>query len=237
MKKQDFVFILILALIFVPFIVSQDAYNFLFDKQSGFNAIHPLTTAFVKFAILATLGELLGLRIKTGSYIQKGFGIFPRAIVWGFLGVFIASAFIIFASGTIAFSEKIFGFENAGAILSGELSFQKVLIAFSISVFLNTMFAPVFMTIHKITDTHIINNGGKFKALFTPIKVNKIITTMDWHVQWDFVFKKTIPLFWIPAQTINFCFPEQYRVLNAAILGIVLGVILGIANLKSQKAS
>ncbi len=232
MKKQDFVFILILAAIFVPFFVSKEAYDFLFDGQTGLNSLHPLSMAFVKFAVLATLGELLGVRIQTGNYLKKGFGIFPRTIVWGFLGVFIAIAFIIFASGTITFSVKILGIQNAGSILAGALTWKKLLIAFLISLFINTMFAPVFMTIHKITDAHIIQNGGKFRSLFTPIKVNKIITTMNWHVQWDFIFKKTIPLFWIPAQTINFCFPEQYRVLNAAILGIVLGVILAIANLK-----
>jgi len=232
MKKQDFIFIMALALIFVPFVVSKDVYNALFDNQTGLNAQYPLIVAFVKFAILATLGELLGVRIQTGNYFKKGFGIFPRMIVWGFLGVFIAIAFTIFASGTIVFSEKIIGFENAGAILAGALSFNKIFIAFLISLFLNTMFAPVFMTIHKITDTHIIQNDGKFKSLLSPIKVKEIITTLNWRVQWDFIFKKTIPFFWIPAQTINFCFPEQYRILNAAILGVVLGVILAFANLK-----
>jgi len=188
--------------------------------------------AFIKFFILATIGELLGLRIQTGNYFKKGFGIFPHAVVWGFLGVFIAIAFIIFADGTISFANKVLGFENAGAILAGPLNFQKIFIAFLISTFLNLIFAPVFMTIHKITDTHINMNKGSFKSLFTPIKVKEIITTMNWKVQWDFVFKKTIPIFWIPAQTINFCFPEQYRVLNAAILSVILGVILAFANLK-----
>lgn len=232
MKKQDFIFILVLAFIFVPFIVFKDVYNFLFESQVGFNAQHPMITAFLKFGLLATLGEMLGVRIQTGKYHKENFGFFPRAIVWGFLGVFIAIAFIIFASGSVAFAQKIIGIENAPQILAGPLSFSKVLIAFLISLFLNTMFAPVFMTIHKITDSHINMNLGKFKSLYTPIKVKEIITTLNWRVQWDFVFKKTIPLFWIPAQTINFCFPEQYRILNAAILSIVLGVILAFANLK-----
>jgi len=232
MKKQDFIFILVLAAFFVPFIVSEPVYNFLFDKQTGMNAIFPLTTAFVKFFFLATLGELLGLRIKTGKYFKKGFGIFPHAVVWGFLGIFIAMAFITFYSGSLGFVTKIFGMENPQAIMEGVLSWNKVLIAFVISTLMNIMFAPVFMTLHKITDIHIQQNGGKFRSLLTPIKVNEIITTMNWKVQWDFIFKKTIPLFWIPAQTINFCFPEEFRVLNAAILGIVLGVILAMANLK-----
>ncbi len=234
MKKKDFVYIGVLALIFVPFIVSKDLYNLIFAKDTGLYSRFPLVMAFIKFAILATIGELLGLRIQTGNYFKKGFGIFPRAVVWGFLGVFIAIAFIIFASGTVSFSEKILHIQNAGSVLAGKLSGQKILIAFLISFFLNTMFAPVFMTIHKITDTHIISNNGSIKSLITPIKVGEIISNLNWRVQWNFVFKKTIPLFWIPAQTINFCFPEQFRVLNAAILSIVLGVILAFANLKKN---
>ena len=234
MKKQDLIFALVLIGIFLPFIVWDKAYAFLYDPQHGINTLYPLLTAFIKFAILATLGELLGIRIQTGKYFKKDFGIIPHAVVWGFLGVFIKIAFVIFANGTVAFAEHILHIENAAEQLAGPMSFNKVLIAFLISLFLNTMFAPVFMTIHKITDLHIAKYNGSLKSLITPINVREIITTMDWDVQWSFVFKKTIPLFWIPAQTINFLFPPQYRILNAAILGIVLGVILAIANLKSK---
>ena len=58
---------------------------------------------------------------------------------------------------------------------------------------------------------------------------------MDWDVQWNFVFKKTIPIFWIPAQTINFLLPGEYRVLVAAIYSIILGVILAIAAQMGKK--
>lgn len=47
---------------------------------------------FVKFAILATLGEMLGLRISTGVYHNKTFGIIPRMVIWGVLGVLLAIA-------------------------------------------------------------------------------------------------------------------------------------------------
>lgn len=43
--------------------------------------------SFVKFAILATLGEMLGLRISTGVYHNKTFGIIPRMVIWGVLGM------------------------------------------------------------------------------------------------------------------------------------------------------
>jgi hypothetical protein len=52
---------------------------------------------------------------------------------------------------------------------------------------------------------------------------------MNWDVMWGFVFTKTIVFFWIPAHTINFLLPPEFRVLVAAILGIVLGIILAVA--------
>ncbi len=232
MKKQDLLFILVLISLFLPFILWSDAYDFLFDPSKGLNSRYPLFVAFAKFAVLATMGELLGIRIQTGKYFKKGFGVVPHAVVWGLLGISIKIAFDIFAYGTIGFSNTVLGINNAQAVLAGPFTWNKLLIAFLISFFLNTMFAPVFMTVHKITDIHIATMGGSLKSLITPIPVREIITSMNWDVQWNFVFKKTIPLFWIPAQTVNFLFPEQFRVLNAAILGIVLGVILAIANLK-----
>jgi len=45
------------------------------------------------------------------------------------------------------------------------------------------------------------------------------------------VLKRTIILFWVPAQTVNFLMPEQFRVLIAAIYGIILGIILAFAAL------
>lgn len=90
-------------------------------------------------------------------------------------------------------------------------------------------FAPVFMTFHKITDTHILDCGGSPRSLLTPIPMTRIITHLNWDAQWNFVFKKTIPFFWYPAHTITFLLPGEMRVLFAAILGVVLGVLLAIA--------
>ncbi len=52
-----------------------------------------MVMSFVKFSILSTMGELLGLRISSGHYFRKGFGVLPRAVVWGFLGMGINMAF------------------------------------------------------------------------------------------------------------------------------------------------
>jgi hypothetical protein len=117
----------------------------------------------------------------------------------------------------------------------GHFSWLQLLTAFSVGAMLNLFFAPVFMTVHKITDAHIAATGGSLRGFFSPINVREIIATINWRVQWDFVFKKTIPLFWIPAQTFNFLLPAEYRILVAAIYSIILGVILAIAAHKGRE--
>ncbi|MCF8364440.1 MAG: Mpv17/PMP22 family protein [Bacteroidales bacterium] len=237
MKKQDLIFLLCLLLFFAPFFIFESVYVF----YKNFNAEHPFLISFIKFGILSTLGEVIGLRIRKGVYSEPGFGILPRALVWGFLGVGIKIAFIIFASGApnvLAVLGIEFPTSRPSDILNQNFftSFSRLqlLTAFAVSITMNTFFAPVFMTIHKITDIHIIENGGTLSGFMSLVKVGKIITTMNWKVQWDFVFKKTIPLFWYPAHTITFLLPSEFRILFAAFLGIVLGVFLSIASLKSR---
>jgi hypothetical protein len=226
--RKDLLFLVALVLFFSPFFLFDEV----FRSYYRFNLEHGVLMSFIKFAILATLGEVIGLRIKTGSYHQKGFGLFPRAVVWGFLGITIYMAFAIFSAGTPVFLAKI-GFVDAEATLDDLLSWRKVVVAFSISTALNLFYAPVLMTFHKITDLHILENGGTLKGFLSPIDFARVFREINWDVQWNFVFKRTIPLFWIPAQTITFLLPEEFRVLFAAFLGIVLGVLLAIAALKS----
>ena len=227
MKKQDIFFILGVIIFFLPFFLSEAVYDF----YKEFNKEHGMIMSFIKFAILATLGEVIGLRIKTGQYFKKGFGLIPRIFVWGVLGLTIKMAFIIFVSGTPIFLEYM-GIEDATKAIKGGFTWKKLLTSFSISLTLNLIYAPVMMTFHKITDTHIVSNGGTIKGFLTPIKFRKIFTELNWDVQWNFVFKKTIPFFWIPAHTITFLLPEEFQILFAAFLGIILGVILSIASIK-----
>ncbi len=230
MKKQDIIFAFGFILLFLPFFISQTVFDFYID----FNKAHGMITSFVKFAILATLGEVIGLRLRTGNYYKLGFGILPRAIVWGFLGLTIKLAFVIFATGTPIFLAYL-GVEGAADTMKGGFTLNKFLVAFSISAAMNLIYAPVMMTLHKITDIHIVDNGGTVSGFLKPIQISKIFINLNWDVQWNFVFKKTIPFFWIPAHTITFLLPPDFQVLFAAILGIVLGVLLAIASLKSSK--
>ena len=224
MKRKDLVFVLFLILLFIPF--------FIFSSLSSFylkvNAEHGFLTAFVKFAVLATAGELAGLRIRTGNYFIKGFGIIPRAVVWGVLGIFIKIAFMIFSAGVPPILGYL-GMNDPSASLSGPLSIQRVLVAFSISLFLNLFFSPVLMTLHRVTDAHIQLGKGTMNGLFSRINVLNILETIDWKMHWGFILKKTIPLFWIPAHTLTFLLPPDFQILFAALLGIVLGIILAFA--------
>jgi hypothetical protein len=230
MKKKDLIFISAIVVFFLPFFLIPEVYDF----YKTFNKEHGMIMSFIKFAILATLGESIGLRIKSGVYNQKGFGLIPRVFVWGFLGLAIKMSFIIFATGIPNFLVYM-GMENAVEAFKGDLSWGKVFVAFCVSSAMNLIFAPVFMTFHKITDTHILNNGGTIGGFFKPIKFKEIFPSLNWSVQWGFVFKKTIPFFWIPAHTITFCLPEEWQILFAALLGVVLGVLLSIAAIMGQK--
>ena len=187
-----------------------------------------MVMAFAKFALLSTLGEMLGCRITTGSYTTPTFGVLPRMVVWGLLGMAISMAMTVFSIGIPGFITAMGGEALVAEFGQAGLSWGKFVVALSISVMMNTFFAPVFMTLHKITDAHIAECGGSLKALVTPIPMQRLIKGVNWDVQWGFIFKKTIPLFWYPAHTITFMLPGELRVLFAALLGVALGVILAI---------
>lgn len=224
MKRQDLYFVIVMLAIFLPFFLSPELYAW----YKTFNAEHAMIMAFLKFGILATLGEMLGCRISTGNYTTPTFGALPRMVVWGLLGMAISMAMTVFSNGIPAFIGSMGGESLVEAFKADGFAWGKLVVALSISVMMNTFFAPVFMTFHKITDTHIAENGGSIKALFKPIDMRRHMVELNWDRQWSFIFKKTIPLFWYPAHTITFMLPGELRVLFAALLGVALGVILAI---------
>ncbi|CAK7019559.1 MAG: hypothetical protein DELT_02356 [Desulfovibrio sp.] len=195
---------------------------------------HPYLTSFVKFAVLATFGECLGLRVVTGVYNKPGFGVLPRAFVWGVLGMGIKAAFTIFSNGAPAFLAELGLPLSVETLRTGSFG-GKLVVAFAISASMNLIFAPVFMTLHKITDRHIGDTGGTLARFFTPIPMVRILRETNWDVMWNFVFKKTIPFFWIPAHTATFLLPSYLQMLVAALLGVALGLILAFASAKAPK--
>ena len=230
MKKQDWILILCVVAVLTPFFIPATGFFAWFNDTT---TNHPYIMAFFKFAILATLGEMLALRIRKCVYNEPGFGIVPRMMVWGFLGMCIAMAMVIFKSGTPVFLASVAGCDPQvlrDIFAAPELTWGKLGIAFAVSVLMNSIFAPVMMTFHKCTDIHILDNGGTVRGLLRPMKMREIFATkVNWDVQWNFVIKKTIPLFWFPAHTITFILPPTFQVLFAALLGVALGLILALA--------
>lgn len=222
MKKTDWIFIFIFLLIISIFIIPL--------TRTGFENLtdnYPYIMGFIKTSILASYGELLASRILTGNYFSRK-GIIPRFIVWGILGMGFVLMFKIFSSGVIgAMSDSILpNVENQNFL-------GNLYRAFMTSLIMNLIFAPTFMILHRITDTYIdLKNEGK-----NQIKTNEIIERIDWNSFFGFVIFKTIPLFWVPAHTITFMLPENYRVLMAGFLSIALGLILTFTKMKQRSRS
>lgn len=183
---------------------------------------HPYGMAFGKFLVLATMGELLAIRILAGKWSWPA-GTLWKGVVWGIIGILIALMFVVFSGGI--------GAAVAAKLLPGGTSwFMTSLVwAFMIAAVMNYSFAPAFMAAHRISDVWI---DARFRDR-QPLGVGEIISRVDWGTFIKFVVGKTVPYFWIPAHTITFILPPEYRVLMAAYLGIALGVILAYGRRKA----
>ncbi len=212
-KYGTLIWLSILA--FVAGILIYPATNSLFLEAT---AKHPYIMGFVKFSILSMMGEFLAARFVYGKW-TKIKGLFPKMVVWGILGIMIVAMFSIFSHGV----------DGAAADGLLYLNGSKLLRAFLISAIMNLTFAPVFMASHRITDLYI---DSKYAGQTTSI--SEIIGQTDWGKFIKDIVIKTIPLFWIPAHTITFMLPGGYKVLFAASLSIVLGLILSFAKMKNK---
>ncbi len=217
MKGKDIIWGLIILLITSLIIIP--ATRTLYED---FTISFPYLSGFLKTAILATMGELLAKRIQTGNYFS-GKGLAWRMLIWGLLGMGFVLAFKVFSTGVVSA-------QSSGLLpsVSTENFFQSLLTAFLISFIMNLFFAPAFMIFHKVTDTFIDLGSGDMRKIIR-IGFSKVIETIDWKYFFTFVVLKTVPIFWIPAHTITFLLPENYRVLMAAYLSIVLGIILSLS--------
>jgi hypothetical protein len=180
---------------------------------------HPYLMGMAKFALLGTMGELLSWKVVSGKWRLAGVRLWQRAQVWAVIGVMLTIAFPLFSAGV------------EGLLAQGYLPGRGItwLAAFWKSFFLQAMFAFPFMTFHRITDTLI--ERGKLFSKWPLIEVYKGI---DWDnmfmiVGWSIIW------FWLPVHTVNFMLPAEFRVIVAALLAIVLGLILGFAKRKSLK--
>ena len=223
MKKKDFLWLAALAA--VVFILLYPPTHEVFITATK---AHPYLMGFVKVSILATMGELLAIRIGSGDF-KKPVGLFYRFVVWGILGMAFVIVFEIFASGVTGSMKK----DLLPGAAEGSQAAQ-FLFAFFTSAFMNLFFAPAFMALHRVTDTYIDLGQGNFSTILK-VKLYDVVKKIDWYGFVSFVVVKTIPFFWIPAHTVTFLLPPEYRVLMASFLSIALGGILAFAKRKSVK--
>lgn len=203
-----------LIALFATFLVYPPT-HLLFINSTG---AHPYLMGFIKFSILSIMGEFLAVRLVSGKW-QAFKGVFPKMLVWGILGIAIVLMFALYTGGVDSAAAK-------GLIYTG-YPHIKTLRAFYISAIMNLTFGPVFMAAHRITDTWI---DARFSG--NKISLSQTVSAIDWSGFMKFVVGKTIPLFWIPAHTITFLLPDQYKVIFAASLSIFLGLILTFAKKK-----
>jgi len=193
------------------------------ELRAGFEAAtraHPYLLGLVKIGVLGTMGELLGKRIVRGQWTLRGIRLGQRFAVWAFLGVVFAAVFPLFSFGV------------DGLLKAGLLPGEGVVLAtaFWKSFFMNVIFAFPMMVFHRLTDT-LIERG----QLLTRWPMTDAYVSIDWRTMFRVVLAACF-WFWIPAHTLTFLLPPEYRVLSAALLAIALGFIMGFANRRKAAA-
>ncbi|MBP2654864.1 MAG: conserved rane protein of unknown function [Firmicutes bacterium] len=212
MKQGDFIWAIVLCVISALLIVPVTHEVFI-----QMTAAHPYIMAFIKFLILATMGELLAIRIVSGAW-KKPAGMIYKSFIWGIIGMLVALMFQVFSNG-------VAGAAKAGMLFVGEGFLSLLLGAFYTSAFMNLTFGPMFSAAHRVSDTYIdMRETDKAAPALAEVLVH-----IDWQAFINFIVLKIQPFFWIPAHTIVFMLPPEYRVLAAAYLSIALGVLLSYA--------
>lgn len=178
---------------------------------SGF----PYLTGFLKVALLATFGEMLKNRRRTGEW--KTPDLLPKFVVWGLYGMLFSLVFALFAKGVEAISGTGLWFGPRPFIYSTASFWEKVLMGFSISFWTNLIFCYPMMLSHEWFNAVI--KQRKF------VGGSELLASLDSRI-WGSFMLKTIVVFWIPAHTVTFSLPPDFRVLMSAILSLALGFIL-----------
>ena len=158
----------------------------------------PLRTAFIEFAVLGTLGEIITLKITNSTKKLSIFQYILKILSWGLLGIVIKYGFFGYKAMINALVEHHY--------FPGFLYGNSLVKAFTISVVINLFFGPQMMFIHRIMD-NAIEKRWKFTGM------DKAVYTLVW--------------FWIPAHTITFILPQHLQITLAAVWSVVLGVIMG----------
>ncbi|MBU0927893.1 MAG: hypothetical protein KKA67_09095 [Spirochaetes bacterium] len=163
-----------------------------------------LLSAFIQFAALGTLGEVLGIVASKRKPSNKAFEWLAKAVVWGLLGVLVKYSFTGFKGFLAALVDKGF--------LPAACEDITILRALSLSVLTNSMFGPLLMVLHRTSDNLIAWTRG-YKG------IEKSLATLAW--------------FWVPAHTVTFALPYEYQIGLAALWSVALGLIMGFTKRRS----
>ncbi len=166
---------------------------------------NPLLSAFIQFAILGTLGEIISfsLQKKQPAIPCTGWQLLGKMLAWGILGIVIKYGF----AGMKGFTRALVDHQMLPAFFGSGFGW-----AFAVSVFTNLFFGPQMMAFHRLEDNLILGQKG-FQGI-----------TRAW---------KTLLWFWIPAHTITFLLPADYQIGLAALWSVALGLIMGFSKKKA----
>ena len=180
---------------------------------------HSYLGGFVKFFILASMGDLLGERILKGEWhISHTFLL--KASVWGIMGMLINLAFTVFTEGV------------AAAQLSGKLPLEGSRLALALfgSIAMNVTFGPMLYIYHKFGDLFVDLLYEKKENPADNITLRAMVERVNWYRMVSFSWVTTCLFIWIPCHTIVFLLPSEYRVLASAFLSILLGILIAVSN-------
>lgn len=186
----------------------------------SYSELHPYIGGFIKFAMLATMGDLLGTRIVNKQWVVPK-STWAKSVVWGIIGLMVTLMFTIYMGGTAAAQE------------SGRLPFQGVLLAQALfgSAIMNVTFGPIMMTFHRFLDMYV---DLKYENTKGRVTLSDLVEKNDWHSLVEFAWMKTCLFFWIPVHMLVFLLPNEYRVLASAFLSIALGLMMAFIKMKSN---
>jgi hypothetical protein len=181
---------------------------------------HPYLMGMAKFGLLGTMGELLGKKIVSGRWTLRGIRLWQRVFVWCLFGVMFTVVFPLFSAGSASLLDS-------GLLPGKDSTLAK---AFWASFFMNLIFAFPMQVSHRMSDT-MIDRG----RLFSVWPVVEVFRSIDWNSMFRVAGAACI-WFWIPAHTVTFLLPPEFRLMSAALLAIALGAILGLARRKAAPA-
>lgn len=181
---------------------------------------HPYILGFLKFGILATMGDLLGLRITSGRWsFPQGF--FFKACLWGMVGMAVTLVMSVYNEGV------------AGAMALGRLPLEgsTLALAFFSSAVMDLTFGPMLYIYHKFGELYI---DARYEERGKRVSLRDLVKKVDWETMVCFSWLKTCVLIWIPLHAIVFLLPSQYRVIVSAMLSVLLGVLIAVSKRRNK---